>query len=74
MTRQEPEDALIDTNPAAWHRLLELRGGCRCCLSPPCNACVDPITQEEAERIGLLDDPEPPTEPDYLKAVRDLCR
>src|SRR5215208_4343888 len=33
--------------------LLGMRGGCRCCISPPCNACVDPVTMDEAERLGF---------------------
>ena len=34
-------------------RLLEMRGGCCCCVSPPCNACVEPITFYEADRLGF---------------------
>jgi len=37
-------------------RLFALRGGCRCQVpnaSPPCRACSTPITQSEAEALGL---------------------
>lgn len=36
-------------------RLVALRGGCRCCVCPPCSTCSDPITQDEAERLGLIE-------------------
>lgn len=37
-------------------RLVEMRGGCRCFISPPCKACSDPITEDEA--LILLDEEE----------------
>lgn len=33
-------------------RLIELRGGCSCHISPPCYACSEPIDLEEAEILG----------------------
>lgn len=36
-------------------RLLDLRGGCNCCISPPCWPCSEPITQSEAEQLGLIE-------------------
>ena len=37
-------------------RLIHLRGGCSCCVSPPCGACCNPLTEEEAILLGLLTD------------------
>lgn len=54
--------------------LIKMRGGCRCHISPPCNACVDPIDEAEAESLGLLPEEPAPAGVDYLKAVRDFCR
>jgi len=36
-------------------RELRARRGheCRCHINPPCSACVDPITEEEAEELGI---------------------
>lgn len=28
-------------------RLIDMRGGCRCFICPPCNACVEPVTADE---------------------------
>lgn len=33
-------------------QLLMFRGGCTCFLSPPCRACTEPMTFEEAEILG----------------------
>lgn len=67
--------------------LVDHRGGCSCCISPPCWACSEPITLVEAVDLGWLSDEEleawtndpgddPKVEPqvDYMKAVRDMCR
>ena len=62
------ESAISDEDRA---RLINLRGGCTCFLSPPCSACCEPLTEDEAGRLGLAA-PEPAT--DYMKAVRDLCK
>lgn len=40
--------------------LARLRGGCSCHISPPCNACVEPLTEKEAISLGLLPDEPPP--------------
>lgn len=40
--------------------LVEMRGGCTCFLSPPCNNCCEPITEDEAEYLGW-ERPEPET-------------
>lgn len=53
-------------------RLVEMRGGCRCCISPPCSACCEPLTLGEAERLGLL--PEPPAQPDFSAITRAFCK
>lgn len=52
-------------------RLVEMRGGCRCCICPPCHACVEPLDIGEAERLGLL--PEPTKEPDFSAITRAFC-
>lgn len=49
-----PDEWLGDQHPDKQARLLEMRGGCRCCISPPCSACVDPVTDDEAEKLGLV--------------------
>lgn len=46
------DDCLLDVDEAAWRRVLDKRGGCSCCVSPPCNNCTDPITEEELNRVG----------------------
>lgn len=48
-----PAEWLGDQHPHLQKELLEMRGGCRCCISPPCSACADPVTDEEAGRLGL---------------------
>jgi hypothetical protein len=32
--------------------MVDMRGGCRCHISPPCSACCSPLTQHEAECLG----------------------
>lgn len=56
MTFDEFAENICDDD-SAYRRLIEMRGGCRCCISPPCHACVDPLTEREAECLGW----EPPT-------------
>lgn len=52
-------------------KLLYIRGGCACHISPPCSACYNPITSDEAEYLKLsVSLPQP----DYMKATHDLCR
>ncbi len=46
------DDCLLDVDRAAWDRILEKRGGCRCCISPPCAACTEPITEDELNSVG----------------------
>jgi hypothetical protein len=46
-------------------RLVEHRGGCRCCISPPCFACCEPLTEHEAECLGWLEAAAPRT--DYFQ-------
>lgn len=40
--------------------LIRLRGGCSCHISPPCNACCDPLTIDEAIDLGIYEDPQSP--------------
>ena len=54
-----------------FKRLVEMRGGCRCCISPPCSACCEPLTMAEADRLGLL--PEPAVQPDFSSITRAFC-
>lgn len=44
-------------------QLVSDRGGCSCHLNPPCNACCDPITEDELDSLGLL-----PDQPDMATA------
>ncbi len=37
-------------------RLVDHRGGCTCFISPPCNACCEPLTAREADDLGWLED------------------
>jgi len=46
------DECLMDVDESAWRRVVELRGGCRCCISPPCNACVEPISEDELNKVG----------------------
>ena len=36
--------------------LVNHRGGCRCCISPPCPAHCDPLTIPEAKHLGWWDE------------------
>ena len=45
-------DCLLDVDERAWRRLLEIRGGCRCCISPPCFACTNPASELELNQVG----------------------
>jgi hypothetical protein len=47
------DDWLGDVDESAWERLLEKRGGCRCCISPPCFACSEPISEQELNSVGF---------------------
>jgi hypothetical protein len=69
----------------AYARLIEFRGGCSCHVAPPCGACSNPLTEEEAKALGWMDDthaevvPEvwrkkPETEVDYMAVVRSMSR
>ena len=48
-----PDKWLGDEDMEALQRLLEMRGGCRCHLAPPCRACTDPPTEEELNAVGF---------------------
>jgi hypothetical protein len=82
----ELDEAMDDDTRA---RLIQLRGGCSCCVSPPCSACCNPLTEEEAIRLGLLteiDSAPAPALPmpawdsraintaNAMDAVRSMCR
>lgn len=41
-------------------RLVEMRGGCTCCISPPCCRCTDEITWDEALYLGFDPDEDIP--------------
>lgn len=49
-----------------YERLRDMRGGCTCFASPPCNACVDPVTWDEMEDLEL------PLTQDVATAQADL--
>lgn len=38
-----------------YETFMENRGGCCCFLSPPCSACVDPVTADELRAVGFDD-------------------
>lgn len=46
------DSCLLDVDESAWRDLVEGRGGCSCCISPPCHACTEPVTEEELNRVG----------------------
>lgn len=46
-------DWLGDHDERAWRQLLEARGGCSCCISPPCNNCTEPPTEDELNEVGF---------------------
>ena len=52
MIRINEGDALFDVDEDAWRQVLEARGGCKCCIIPPCGACSEPITEEELNEVG----------------------
>jgi hypothetical protein len=57
----DPLDALAErvcNDEGMYARLREHRGGCTCFISPPCGACCNPLTQDEAEALGWLDETE----------------
>lgn len=43
---------LLDVDEPAWREIVHRRGGCRCFISPPCNACVEPATEDELNYVG----------------------
>lgn len=71
----EHDEALIDVDQRAWETLLERRGGCRCLFSPPCNACTEPLTEEELNSVGFTQVRDPQSEKltyrDVLRAIAD---
>jgi hypothetical protein len=52
LTQISEDDCLLDFDDGAWRRIVERRGGCRCCISPPCSACTEPPSEEELNREG----------------------
>lgn len=44
--------SLMDFDQAAWEGLIEMRGGCRCHINPPCSACSDPVEEDELNELG----------------------
>lgn len=51
------DECLLDVDEAAWRSVIEDRGGCRCHISPPCNACTEPMSEEELNRVGYTLEP-----------------
>jgi hypothetical protein len=45
-------DEKVMNDDGLYRQLVDMRGGCCCHLSPPCNACCTPLTQHEAECLG----------------------
>lgn len=52
LTPISEDDCLLDIDEDAWNRVIEMRGGCRCCISPPCVACTEPIDEHELNDVG----------------------
>lgn len=71
MTSEELDKVELTDEQEA--RLVEYRGGCSCHLSPPCAAHSDPLTLDEAEWLGLLDDEVEPAV-DLLAITRSFCK
>lgn len=61
-----------DLTDGQLRRLIELRGGCRCWMSAPCSACCDPITDEEAEELGVALAPAAPEVPPPVWDTRPI--
>lgn len=55
------DDCLMDVDESAWLRIVSKRGGCRCCISPPCAACTEPVTEEELQSVGYTYEDAAPT-------------
>ena len=51
MTFEEFAESVIEIEELR-KALAELRGGCSCHISPPCFACSEPLTLEEAYYLG----------------------
>lgn len=68
-----PDDGpCVELTTEEYEQLIHLRGGCTCFISPPCSTCCTPIHWDECLDLGI--NPRRDEKPDYLKAVRDLCR
>lgn len=46
------DDCLLDVDGDAWDEIVQMRGGCNCCVSPPCAACSSPIEEWELNAVG----------------------
>lgn len=52
--------SLHDFSCAVWDcertrgRMIEMRGGCYCCVSPPCGACDHDPDEDEANELGWV--------------------
>ncbi len=66
--------------------LINARGGCTCHVSPACPACCNPLTEAEAQTLGLVPPVVGPSVPlevwrakqqvdttDYMAVVRVMC-
>lgn len=47
----ERAEEIVSADTDAHRYLVDHRGGCRCFLAPPCYACCEPLTEEEADLI-----------------------
>ena len=45
-----------ELNDIEQKRLVEIRGGCSCHISPPCSACSDSLTQDEVDELNEYED------------------
>ena len=52
--------------------LTRIRGGCSCHTNPPCSNCSDPLTEEEAIKLGLLNLLNSEAYTEYMKMADNL--
>lgn len=57
-------------------QLIAHRGGCACHSRPPCGACCEPLTEDEADLLGLLPitTAKPTPAVDFASITRSLCK
>lgn len=60
---------------AVLMKLLDMRGGCTCFISPPCRACAEPITDDEFdELLEAFPEELAPPPVDFSAITRGFCQ